>query len=183
MDPTDNRHLVAGFHANCTGTPLPGATPDATGGWGCTLLSPPARSVTWSLTTNATPWSGLDDPGQVMVDAKTWFYGTNGPQGLWRTTTGGVSVNGQAPWTQVYSGSASGTVYITKGGNYYSGGNNVLWSKDLGVTWNAIPNSPSSTSINGSTPMIDDGTTLYIGSISATYWTTLDSSPETVLSR
>ncbi len=152
IDPTDNRHLLAGFHADCTGTPLPGIAPDSSGGWGCLAESVDA-GMTWTLTTSATPWSGLDGPGQMMVNAKTWFYGTNGSQGLWRTTTGGVSVGGHRAWTQVFSGSVNGSVYIAKNGTYYSGGNSVIWSSDLGVTWTAIPSSPNCTSINGSTPM------------------------------
>jgi hypothetical protein len=168
--------LLAGFHADCTGTPLPGATPDSSGGWGCLAESVDA-GMTWTLTTSATPWSGLDGPGQMMVNAKTWFCGTNGSQGLWRTTTGGVSVGGQPAWTRVFSGSVNGSVYIAKNGTYYSGGNNVIWSSNLGVTWTAIPNSPNCTSVNGSTPMIDDGTTLYLGSKSASYWKTPDSNP------
>jgi hypothetical protein len=177
MDPTDNRHLVVGFHTDCTGTPLPGTPRDATGGWGCLAESTDA-GTTWSLTTGPIPWSGLDGPGQTMIDAKTWFYGSNGTQGLWRTTTGGVSVGGQPAWTEVYSGaSTNGSVYVAKSGTYYSGGSNVIWSSNLGVTWTAIPNSPATTSINGSTMMVDDGQELYVGSVSATYWTTPDGSP------
>jgi photosystem II stability/assembly factor-like uncharacterized protein len=175
MDPTNNQHLLAGFHTDCTGTPLPGAMTDSNG-WGCFAESTDA-GATWTLTTSASAWSGLDGPGQTMVDAKTWFYATNGPQGLWRTTTGGVSTDGKPAWAQVYSGSVNGSIYIAKNGTYYAGGNNVLWSKDLGLTWAVIPNSPNVTSINGSTPMTDDGTTLYVGSNSANYFTTPDKSP------
>jgi hypothetical protein len=173
MDPTDNRHLLASFHSDCTGTPLPGTTPDSTGGWGCLAESTDA-GMTWTLTTNALPWSGLDGPGQMMVDAKTWFFASNGSQGLWRTTTGGVSVGGQPAWTQVYSGTANGSVYIAKNGDYYSGGNSVIWSTDMGTTWTPIANSPNAT---GSAPIVDDGTTLYVGTGGTTYWTTPDSSP------
>jgi hypothetical protein len=174
MDPTNSSHLLAGFHADCTGTPLPGATPDSSGGWGCLAESIDA-GTTWTVTTSAVPWSGLDGPGQTMVDAKTWFYATNGPEGLWRTTTGGVSVAGQSAWTKVFAGSVNGSVYVAKNGAYYAGGGSVIWSADLGLTWKAISNSPNSTSFNGSTPMVDDGTTLYVGSTSATYWTTPNS--------
>jgi len=174
MDPSNSNHLLAGFHGDCTGTPLPGATPDATGGWGCLAESTDA-GATWTLTTSAIPWSGLDGPGQTMVDAKTWFYGTNGPDGLWRTTTAGVSQGGKSAWTKVFAGGVNGSVYIAKNGTYYAGGGSVIWSGDLGVTWKAIANSPNSTSINGSTPMVDDGVTLYVGSNSATYWTTANS--------
>jgi hypothetical protein len=177
MDPTDNLHLLAGFHSDCAGTtPLPGATVDSAGGWGC-LAESIDGGTTWTLTTSAIPWSGLDGPGQTMIDAKTWFYGTNGPDGLWRTTTGGVSVGGAPAWTQVFDGSVNGSVYVATDGTYYSGGGNVIWSADSGLTWTAVPNSPGPPSVNGSTPMVDDGTTLYLGDGSAMYWTAPLASP------
>jgi hypothetical protein len=176
MDPTNNEHLLAGFHADCTGTPLPGATADSTGGWGCLAESTNAGQ-TWTVTTNATPWSGLDGPGQTMVDSKNWFYATNSPDGLWRTTTGGVSTGGAPAWTQVYNGSVNGSIYVATSGTYYSGGTNIIWSSDLGSTWAVVANSPSAGSFNGSTPMVDDGTTLYVGSGSGPYWTTPDRAP------
>ena len=124
------------------------------------------------------PWAGLDGPGQLtMVNATTWFYATNSSEGLYRTTTGGVSTGGQSAWTQVYSGSVNGSIYIAKNGTYYAGGNDVIMSTDQGATWSTIANSPAPTSINGSTPMVDNGTTFFVGSSSASYYTASDSSP------
>lgn len=163
MDPTDNQHLLVGFHSDCAGTtPLPGATVDSAGGWGC-LAESMDSGQTWTLTTSAIPWSGLDGPGQTMIDDKTWFYATNSCSGLWRTTTGGVSPDGTSSgWTEVYSGCVNGSVYKASNGVFYAGGDNILWSTD-GVTWTSIANSPSATSLNGSTPMVDDGQTFYLG--------------------
>jgi hypothetical protein len=172
LDPTDNRHLLASFHLDCTGTPLPGAN-TSSGGWGCLAESKDAGG-TWNLTTNARSWSGTDGPGQTMVDSKTWFYSTNGPDGIWRTTTGGVSVGGQPAWTQVVSGGTNGSVYRAKNGIFYSGSAGVSWSSD-GVSWTPIPNAPSLYSFNGSSQIADDGTTLFVGSSQATYWSTPDS--------
>jgi hypothetical protein len=129
---------------------------------------------TWSLTTSAIPWAGTDGPGQTMIDSKTWFYSTNGNGGIWRTTTGGVSVGGQPAWTQVRTGSANGSVYRAKNGVMYSGGFRIQWSLD-GVSWTTINNSPNTYSFNGSVTLADDGTTLYAGSAQGTYWSTPDS--------
>jgi hypothetical protein len=170
MDPTDNRHLLASFHTDCTGTPLPGATTDSMG-WGCLAESMDAGG-NWSLTTSALPWAGTDGPGQTMVDAKTWFYSTNSND-VWRTTTGGVPAGGQPAWTKVYSGSSNGGIYRAKNGIFYSGGSQVAWSKD-GVTWATIANSPNTNSINGSVTMVDDGKTFYVGGT----WSTYSSAPD-----
>jgi hypothetical protein len=163
MDPTNSQHLLASFHSDCAGTtPLPGATVDSKHGWGCLAESTNAGQ-TWTLTTNAVPWLGSDGPGQMMVDAKTWFYATNSCPGIYRTTTGGVSPDGtSSAWTEVYSGCASGSVYESSKGVFYSGGNDILWSAD-GIGWMTMANSPATSSLNGSIPMIDDGTTFYVG--------------------
>jgi hypothetical protein len=172
MDPTDNRHLVVSFHTDCTGTPLPGAATDS-GGWGC-LAESMDSGGTWSLTTSAVPWAGTDGPGQSMIDSKTWFYSTNGNGGVWRTTTGGVPVGGQPAWTQVRMGGANGSVYRAKNGVMYSGGFRIDWSVD-GTSWKEIANSPNTYSYNGSVTLVDDGTTLFVGSAQGTYWSTPDS--------
>jgi hypothetical protein len=167
MDPTNNRHLLASFHVDCTGTPLPGAA-TSSGGWGCLAESMDAGG-TWSLTTSAIPWSGSDGPGQTMIDSKTWFYSTNGSDGIWRTTTAGVSAGGQPAWTQVSKGGSNGSVYRAKNGIYYSGGGNVSWSSD-GVSWMDLSGSPNTWSVNGSNNIVDDGTTIFLGSVQSTYW-------------
>jgi hypothetical protein len=161
MDPTNVQHLLVSFHTDCAGTtPLPGATVDSTGGWGCLAESVDAGQ-TWTLTTSALPWSGADGPGQTMVDSKTWFYSTNTCDGLWRTTTGGVSPDStSSAWTKVYSGCVNGAVFKAANGVFYSGGPQNLWSKD-GINWTEITGSPGAASINGSTAMTDDGAWFY----------------------
>jgi hypothetical protein len=194
MDPTNHLHLLASFHTMCTGAALPGApvvdngnavsvvsttasTPTGTGtnyqGWGC-LAETLDGGSTWSLTTSAYPWVNSDGPGQTMVNAKTWYYGTNGSQGLWRTTTGGVSENGAPAWTEAnlyVSGggteplvSAIGSVYVAQDGSFYSGGNySVVHSVD-GMNWTQLSGeyAPALGSENGSSPIVDTGTTVYI---------------------
>jgi hypothetical protein len=71
MAPTNNQHLLVSFHSDCAGTtpgttPLAGATGDSAHGWGCLAESSDAGQ-TWTLTTNAVPWSGYDGPGQVLA--------------------------------------------------------------------------------------------------------------------
>jgi hypothetical protein len=168
MDPTNSQHLLVSFHETCKGTPLPGAMTDGMGGWACLAESPDAGK-TWSLTTSGMAWAGTDGPGQTMVDSKTWFYGTNGSNGLWRTTTGGVSPDGtSSAWTKVFSGTVNGSVYKATNGVYYVGGSLTGWSTD-GISWQTIPNSPGGLSHNGSTNMVDDGTTFYGANGSAYY--------------
>ena len=195
MDPTNHLHLLASFHTICTGTALPGApiadnannvsvvsttnsTPTGTGtnyqGWGC-LAETTDGGTTWSLTTSAYPWVNSDGPGQTMVNASTWFYGTNGPQGLWRTTTGGVAVNGAPAWTQVnlYTTAAGatqpldatiGSVYVAQDGSFYSGGNYAIVHSKDGINWTQLSGqyAPALGSQNGSSPIVDTGTTVYI---------------------
>jgi len=170
MDPTNNEHLLVGFHSDCAGTtPLPGAMVDSSNGWGCLAESMDAGQ-TWTLTTNAISWSGLDGPGQTMIDSKTWYYATNGGNGLWRTTTGGVSSDGtSSAWTQVFTGSVNGSVYLAPNGVYYTGGNNINYSTD-GVSWMTMSNAPGAGSENGSTPMVAFGGIFYVGS-GAGYYT------------
>jgi hypothetical protein len=195
MDPTNHLHLLASFHTICTGTALPGApladngnnvsvvsttsstpTGASTGyqGWGC-LAETTDGGTTWSLTTSGYPWVNSDGPGQTMVNATTWFYGTNGPQGLWRTTTGGVAVNGSPAWTQVnlYTNDAGatqplastiGSVYVAGDGSFYSGGNYAIVHSTDGVNWTQLSGqyAPALGSQNGSSPIVDTGTTIYI---------------------
>jgi hypothetical protein len=195
MDPTNHLHLLASFHTICTGTALPGApiadngsdvsvvsttSSTATGsgtsyqGWGC-LAETTDGGTTWSLTTSGYPWVNSDGPGQTMVNATTWFYGTNGTQGLWRTTTGGVAVNGAPAWTKVtlYTNaagaaqpldSAIGSVYVAQDGSLYSGGNYAIVHSTDGIDWTQLSGqyAPALGSQNGSSPIVDTGTTVYI---------------------
>jgi hypothetical protein len=162
LDPTPvtgHSHIVASFHSGCIGTPLPGATLDNNGQWGCFAESFDS-GVTWSLTTAALPWEGLDGPGQTMVNATTWFYATNSGSGIWKTDTAGVTVDGGNAWYKVYDGNATGSVYISPEGYYYSSGQ---MSTD-GDNWTPIPNCPSMYSVNGSTPIVQAGSNLYFAS-------------------
>jgi hypothetical protein len=194
MDPSNHLHLLASFHTMCIGTALPGApvvdnsnnvsvvsttqsTPTGTStnyqGWGC-LAETSDGGTTWSLTTSAYPWVNSDGPGQTMVDATTWFYGTNGSNGLWRTTTGGVSMNGVPAWTEVsYYGAggasqpltaAIGSVYVAQDGSFYSGGNYSIVHSTDGINWTQLSGeyAPALGSENGSSPIVDTGTTVYI---------------------
>lgn len=169
MDPTDHEHLVVSFHGACTSS-------DG-GSYGC-LAESTNSGNTWSLTNSAAEWSEGD--GQTMVNSTTWFYGSVFG-GIWRTTNRGGT------WTQVYSGDASGSVTIAADGTFYSaGGGGVLHSPD-GITWSLIPNSPQGSSVNGSSEIVDDGTTLFSSITVATntepadgwYFSAADSDPST----
>ena len=143
-------------------------------GWGC-LAETTDGGTTWSLTTSGYPWVNSDGPGQTMVNGTTWFYGTNGPQGLWRTTTGGVAVNGAPAWTQVnlYTNDAGamqplastiGSVYLAEDGTFYSGGNYAIVHSTDGINWTQLSGqyAPALGSQNGSSPIVDTGTIVYI---------------------
>jgi hypothetical protein len=164
MDPTNSSHLLASFHSSCAGTtPLPGTPVSSMGDWGC-LAETTDAGMTWSLTTNGIGWEGGDGPGQTMIDSKTWFYATNSCTGIFRTTTGGVSPDGTSPaWTQVYSGCVNGSVYAASNSVFFFGGSGGVFTSLDGINWMNESLVPSSTSINGSTPMLDDGTTFYVG--------------------
>jgi hypothetical protein len=175
MDPTNSQHLLVSFHTPCAGTtPLPGAMVASNGDWGCLAESTDSGN-TWSLTTSGMSWTGSDGPGQTMIDSKTWFYATNGTNGLYRTTTGGVSPDGHSSaWTQVYNSYVDGDVYKASNGVYYIAGSGISWSTD-GISWHAMSGSPGAAGVNGSDPMVDDGTNLYVGSTGAFYQAPLGS--------
>ncbi len=158
MDPTDHTHLLVSFHTPCTGTPLPGATTDSMGNWGCLAESTNA-GADWTLTTGI-PWAGFDGPGQTMVGPKIWFYATNSSQ----AESGGrrrAACRSAAPRRGRWSIAATfnGSVYIASNGIFYCGN---VQSSD-GINW--VPaDTPNIESFNGSTPMIDDGKTMFVGS-------------------
>jgi hypothetical protein len=134
MDPTNNQHLIVTPHFNCQN------------GHSNCMLETTDSGGTWRII-DGTPDSG-EDSGQVMVDSKTWYW--MNPTGIFRTTNGGSS------WSQVYSGWSFESYYRSPLGPYYimSAQNGVLQSND-GVSWTAIPNSPSGRALIG------DGTTLF----------------------
>jgi photosystem II stability/assembly factor-like uncharacterized protein len=144
LDPTNHQHLVVSFHDKCTNSPSGG------GEWGC-LAESPDGGMSWTLTNSAAEWGEGD--GQTLLDGKTWLFG-NGA-GIYRTTNGGGS------WTQVYTGGASGGVYTAKDGSYYVAGSFTTLHSTGGVTWTELKNSHGGASVNGSTPITSDGTTLY----------------------
>ena len=135
---------------------------------------------TWSLTTSGYPWVNSDGPGQTMVNATTWYYGTNSSNGLFRTTTGDVSVNGAPAWTlltQPQIQQAIGSVYIAKDGSFYSGINYSVAHSTDGINWTPISGEYAPAALfsqNGSSPIVDTGTTLYITG-SGFNWSVLDS--------
>jgi hypothetical protein len=191
MDPTDHTHLLASFHTPCTGMATPGSkvigntgsdptnvtlvtkpTPTGSGtsysGWGC-MIETHDSGGSWTPIAAGWPWSGGDGPGQTMVDTNTWFYGTNGGDGLWITT------NGDAPdgptWTEIALPGATsptvqfatGGVYIATDGTFYAGGTfQVIHSKD-GLHWTSVGSeyAPAPFSVNGSISIVDTGTTVY----------------------
>jgi hypothetical protein len=159
-------------------TPTGAGTPYA--GWGCVAETHDGGD-TWSLTTAGYPDINGDGPGIQVVNDKTWFFGTQGGN-LWRTTTGGVpgkDSNGNATpaWSKVNlygsCGTASclqplnnalGFVYIASDGSFFSGGNfGVVHSVD-GIDWTQISGeyAPGLYDWNGSIPIVDTGTTLYV---------------------
>jgi hypothetical protein len=104
---------------------------------------------TWRVIENTPP--GGEDTGQMMIDGKHWLYAA-GDWNLYATLDGGAS------WKAVFKGwTTDQDPYRASDGAYYlaSESSGVLRSAD-GLTWAAIPNSP--TSIRA---VIGDGTTLF----------------------
>jgi hypothetical protein len=163
LDPTPvtgRTHVLVSFHSPCTGTPASGAALDSQGHWGC-LAESFDSGEHWHLTTAALPWEGLDGPGQAMLDATTWFYASNSSEGLWKTTTAGISVDGGSAWYRVINGGVGGSVYAAPSGVLYSSGQ---YSTDQGEHWTQIPNHPAMYSLNGSNPIVQADSTLYVAS-------------------
>ena len=185
LDPTDAAHVLVSFHDACLqsttkatmfppGTPLHGNLPvgaptsttsSGAAGWGCLAESFDAGK-TWTLAANALAWEGLDGPGQAMVDGKTWFYATNSPTGVFFTRTGGASPDGVASgWTKVISGKVPGSVYVAPDGTFYTSGDGVILHSTHGTDWTPISDASLSLglgSFNGSTPLVQGGSRLYV---------------------
>ncbi len=145
----------------------PGKTSDGHPGWGC-LAETADAGAHWTLTTNALTWEGLDGPGQAMGNATTWFYGTNSGDGIYLTTTAGVSPDGaSSAWTRVFSGNAPGTVYVAPDHTYYSSGNDRILHSVNGHDWTAVSEPGIGLgSFNGSTPIVEGGTRLFVAILS-----------------
>jgi hypothetical protein len=187
MDPGNSAHLTVSFHDSCLastatadlfppGTVLDGNLPagaprgntsDGHPGWGC-LAETSDAGAHWTLTTNAVTWAGLDGPGQAMGDAKTWFYATNSGDGIYLTTTGGVSPDGtRSAWTRVFAGNVPGSVYVAPDHTYYASGNSSIIHSVNGRDWTAISEPKIGLgSFNGSTPFVQGGTRLYAAIVS-----------------
>jgi hypothetical protein len=123
MDPTNHLHLVATFHANCTGAYAPMCMAETNDG-----------GTTWRLFKGpANAW--VENSRPIVIGPKSWLYVTYS-NGLFYTGDSG------ATWQQVGPGGYH-QMYHAKDGSYYLGSAyGVQKSTDGGKTWNKIPNSP-----------------------------------------
>ena len=137
VDPTDHLHVLVSPHFSCEN-----------GHTNC-LLESPDGGVTWKILDGA-PGSG-EDSGQIMIDSKLWFFANPWSDGLWRTDDAG------ATWKSVRGYGATDSMYIGDDGRFFTTSltEGILESKDRGVTWAALPDSPHVRAVVG------DGTTLY----------------------
>lgn len=136
IDPTDNKHMIVGFHDNCTGAYAPmcfAETTDSAAHW--RFVKGPAKG-----------WG--EGAGPMLVGGKVWLYGAPF-DGLYYTDSAGAS------WEKVidYPGCFYGLTFAD--GNYYIGCfNSIRYSKDA-HTWTSIDKTPTTTAI------VQAGTSLY----------------------
>ena len=126
MDPTDSRHLLVGWHADC----LP---PHSRACFAETKDS----GASWALRDGDPSWLGGEGTSYQILDDKTWIFSSQS-NGLWRSGDSGTS------WQQIPGASIShgnGQLYRAKSGAFYLGtAHGIIYSVD-GVSWAMLPNS------------------------------------------
>jgi len=135
MDPTNSRHIVVSFHANCKGQFGPMCMGESLNG-----------GATWRLFKGPTPgWSENARP--LVLGPTTWLYAT-WADGLFFTNNSGAS------WERI--GAGGGRMHRPEGGPWYLGNHQGIHRGSAdGRTWTRINGSPPSGTI------ISDGQRLF----------------------
>jgi hypothetical protein len=129
MDPTDPRHLVVSFHANCR-PPAPA---------GC-MADTRDSGATWRIFKSpAGGW--IEDARPIVLGPSTYLYATS-LGGLFYTADSGGT------WEKVANGGGH-QVYRASSGTYYSGSANGTMRSPDGHTWTKIDKSPNGDAIIG----------------------------------
>jgi hypothetical protein len=149
VDPYDNQHIIAGFHAA-------GMSESTDGGQHWTTLQVPTDQ-------GGSVYPFFVKTGNAATTRKTWLtiaQANNGVNGTWRTTDGGATwqkvsqvehVHGTA---QIFD-AGGGVIYI--GGTFAQGG--IYRSTDYGATWTQVENAAR----GGTSTIIGTPTMLYSG--------------------
>jgi hypothetical protein len=129
MDPTDHRHLVVSFHANCKAPYPPGCmaeTKDSGATW--RIFKGPAQG-----------W--IEDARPIVLGGSKFLYVT-GLDGLFYTADSGAN------WEKV-GGGGGHQIYRAKSGSYYIGTSSGLMQSADGHAWTKIMKSPNGDAMMG----------------------------------
>jgi hypothetical protein len=137
MDPTDHRHIVVSFHANCKGAYAPMCMAETKDSGG-----------TWRLFKG--PVSGWGENARPFVLGATSFLYATALDGLFFSSDNG------ATWAKVGAG-GNHQIYRAEDGFYYLGQAYGLNRSTDGRTWTKVDGAP------GGDGLMGDGTRLFTG--------------------
>lgn len=156
MDPTDHKHVVVTFHANCTGPTGPQC-----------MAETKDSGATWRLFKG--PLGGWGEgAGPLVLGSTTWLLGTT-QNGLFYTSDSGTT------WEKVAPG-ADHQMYHSPSGSFYTGSDYGVNRSSDAHKWTQIAGSPNGYGIIG------DGKRLFnslrnSGSNQQPYFTAQESDP------
>jgi hypothetical protein len=155
MDPTDHRHLVASFHADCKGAYAP-----------MCMAESKDSGATWRLFKG--PASGWVENARPMVLGATSFLYVSWADGVYYTADNG------ATW-QKLSGipGANHQMFAAAGGTFYVGTYAGVHKSANGHDWTKIDGSPG-----GADGLVGDGTRMFTGVRDASNQQPFFSAPE-----
>jgi photosystem II stability/assembly factor-like uncharacterized protein len=125
MDPTNPKHLVVSFHADCTGEFAPGCQAETMNGGDTWRLFKSPAGTTW------------ENAAVMTLGEKTWLY-TLPFDGLFQTEDSGATWTNRTP--QGATGASGQRAYSLDGYWYVASYQGVIRSKDA-KNWELLPNS------------------------------------------
>jgi hypothetical protein len=129
MDPSDHKHLLVSFHANCKGPTGPEC-----------LAETKDSGATWHLFKG--PLDGWGEGVGPIVLSSTSFILTTGQNGIYYTSDSGGS------WERVGPG-LYGPLYRAADGTYYGGSDYGTQRSRDGHTWTVVPQAPKVFAVRG----------------------------------
>lgn len=130
LDPTNHKHIVVTFHANCSGPTGPNCMAETKDG-----------GATWRLFKGPLDSWG-EGAGPFVFNDTTFIMGAT-QNGIWYTANSG------ATWEKVGPGTNRQMYKSTNGAYYIGTAYGMHRSTDGGHTWSQIPNAPSSDGVMG----------------------------------